>query len=359
MDAELIHLSPGDRAIGSRVIGAGAPCFLIAEVGLNHNGDMALAKRSVAAAKECGADAVKFQNYRTEDFVGDRALTYEYVSQGRTVRETQYAMFKRCELTRPQLAELEAYCRGLGIVFFSTPTGLDSLRDLVAVGAPLLKNGSDYLGNLPLIAAMAKTGLPTILSTGMATLADIDDAVRAFRTAGGRDLILLHCVSAYPAPLDSVNLRKLPALAAAFGCPVGFSDHTEGTTAALGAVALGACAIEKHFTLDRNLPGPDHRFSSDPAEFSALVKAVRDVEKAMGVAAIGPADAESQNRRDFRLSCAAAAGLPAGHTLAEPDIVFLRPGTGLPPKSRDWLVGQKLARPVASGQIFGPDDFRA
>jgi sialic acid synthase SpsE len=204
---------------------------------------------------------------------------------------------------------------------------------------------------------MARTGIPTILSTGMATLSEIDDAVRTFRRAGGKDLILLQCTSSYPTPEEEVHLHKIPALAAVFDCPVGLSDHTWGIVAAIGAVTLGACFIEKHFTLDKKLRGPDHRFSADPKELKELVSAVRTLEKNLGSSAVGPTESEKSGRRDFRLSCVAAGNFPAGHALWKPDILFCRPGTGLPPKAYVWLLGRKLARDVEKGHIFVPEDF--
>lgn len=345
-------------AVGkTRKIGAGQPCFLVAEIGINHNGDMALAHREIDAAADTGADAVKFQNYHTEAFISDRSLTYEYVSQGRTVVESQFDMFKRCELRREALRDLRQHCDERGVVFFSTPMDETGVADLVREGVELLKNGSDCLGHLPLIRCMARTGLPTAISTGMATREDIDDAVAAFRGAGGSDLILLHCTSAYPTPAADVNLRKIPALAQAYDCLVGFSDHTDGIAAAVGAVTLGACFIEKHFTLDKNLPGPDHRFSADPTEFRALVDAVRFVESGLGSADLKPARTEQVARREFRLSCVAARDLPAGHILTVDDISFHRPATGLPPKMASELVGSKLARHVRAGALFETDDL--
>jgi N-acetylneuraminate synthase/N,N'-diacetyllegionaminate synthase len=343
--------------VGDRTVGPGHPCFLAAEVGINHNGDLNLAHRLIDDAADGGADAVKFQNYRTEDFLSDRALTYEYVSQGRTVVEPQFDMFKRYELPPGALRELREHCDRRGVVFFSTPTGEDGVEELVRVGAALLKNGSDYLVHLPLVRAMARTGLPTVLSTGMATLAEADDAVRAFREAGGRDLILLHCTSAYPTPPEDVHLRKIPTLAAAFGCPVGLSDHTEGSVAAVGAVALGACMVEKHFTLDKGLPGPDHRFSVDPAGFRALAGEVRALEKALGQGAPGPTPSEAAGREGFRLSCVARRDLPAGHRLTEADITYRRPGTGLPPAAAGWVVGRRLQQGARRGQLLRPADF--
>jgi N-acetylneuraminate synthase/N,N'-diacetyllegionaminate synthase len=332
------------------------PCFVVAEIGLNHNGDMALARRMIEAAAECGADSVKFQNYRTEDFLSDRSLTYSYVSQGHQVTEPQYDMFKRCELTREQLRDLKGHADRCGVAFHSTPTSEEGIRDLVDIGAPFLKNGSDYLLNLPLIRAMARTGLPTVISTGMATLSEIDTAVRAFRDAGGTALTLLHCTSTYPTPPEEVNLRRIPALAAVFGCPVGFSDHTAGTVAAIGAVALGATWIEKHFTVDRSLPGPDQRFSSDPGEFAALVKAVREITVCLGTSVVHPTSSEAEGRVSFRLSCVAARALPAGHVLAADDIAFRRPGTGFPPLAADWLIGHKLRASLNAGHVLSPED---
>ena len=342
----------------SRKIGAGQPCFLAAEIGINHNGDMALAHREIDAAAASGADGVKFQNYHTEGFLSDRSLTYEYISQGKTVVESQFDMFKRCELRPEALRELREHCDDCGVVFFSTPMDEDGVAELVRERVTLLKNGSDCLGHLPLIRSMARTGLPTVISTGMSTREDIDDAVQAFREAGGRDLILLHCTSAYPTPAADVNLRKIPALAEAYDCLVGFSDHTDGIVAAVGAVTLGACFIEKHFTLDKNLPGPDHRFSADPAEFRALVDAVRFVECSLGSAELEPAAAEEIGRREYRLSCVAARDLRAGQTLAIEDIAFHRPGNGLPPKMVNELVGRVTGKPIKCGSLLASEDLR-
>jgi N-acetylneuraminate synthase/N,N'-diacetyllegionaminate synthase len=337
---------------GGRRIGPGEPCFVAVEVGLNHNGDVHLAHRLIDAAADAGADAVKFQNFRTEDFISDRSVTYEYVSGGRSIREAQYDMFKRYELSGQSWEELRGHCESRSVVFFATPTGDDSLAELVRLRTPLLKNGSDYLVHLPLIRKMAETGIPTVLSTGMATLDEIDDAVDAFRRTGGRDLVLLHCTSTYPTPPADVHLRKIPALAARYGCPVGLSDHTFGVVAALGAVTLGACFLEKHFTLNKALPGPDHRFSADPAELRELVDGVRTLERNLGTAEVGPTASEQEARRDFRLSCVAARDLSRGHEIALDDIAFSRPGTGLPPKRAADLVGLRITVPLAAGKVF-------
>lgn len=343
--------------VNKRAVGEGQPCFIAAEVGINHNGDLKLAHRSIDAAADAGADGVKFQNYRTEDFVADRTLTYKYKSQGMAVTESQFEMFKRCELAPEALDELRDHCEQRGVVFFSTPTSVNGVNELVRLGVTLLKNGSDYLVHLPLIRAMAQTGLPTVLSTGMSTRVEIEDAVNAFREAGGKDLILLHCTSSYPTRNEDVHLRRIPALAAAFGFPVGFSDHSQGNVAAIGAIALGACFIEKHFTLDRNLPGPDHRFSADLAEFRSLVEAARTVEQSMGSAEFQPAASEELGRRDFRLSCVAARELPEGHRLTAGDIAYRRPGSGFLPKEANKLLNCVLSRKIRAGHVFAPEDF--
>lgn len=344
--------------VGTREIGPGAPAFLVAEIGINHNGDLDRARRMIDAAAEAGADSVKFQNYRTEDFISDRSLTLEYVSQGRPVVEPQYDLFKRCELPRTALRALKTYCDERGVLFHSTPTSEDGIGDLLEVGAPVLKNGSDYLTHVALIQAMGRTGLPTVLSTGMASPDEIDAACSTFRETGNDQLILLHCTSTYPTPPAETNLRRIPALATTYRCLVGFSDHTEGIDAAIGAVALGACWIEKHFTLDKTLPGPDHRFSADPAEFAALVAAVRRMEQSLGDPTFGPTPSEVRGRLAYRVSCAAARALPAGHVLTDADLAFRRPGTGVPPAQAHLLVGRALKHVVQAGSAITLGDVK-
>lgn len=345
--------------IGSRLIGRNQPCFIVAEIGLNHNGDLELAKRSIDSAVEAGADSVKFQNYKTEDFIIDGSLIHTYENNGIKIVESQYEMFKRCELDCEMLTELKAYCDKRNIDFHSTPTGIDGLADLLAMGVGVLKNGSDYLGHLPLINAMGKSGLPSVLSTGMATRREIEVAVDSFRSTGNDALILLHCVSLYPAAPENVNLRRMISLASEFECLVGFSDHTSGNEAVVGAVALGACWIEKHFTLDKTLPGPDHRFSADPAELKDLVRAVRIIEKQIGSDEIDFSPAENDARQQFRLSCVASRDLLSGQVLQEEDIVFRRPGNGVPPRMAPKLYGCKLKCNVSAGSVLLEDNLRS
>lgn len=343
--------------IGDREIGEGLPAYIVAEIGINHNGDMQLATAAVDAAKAAGADAVKFQNYVTEEFLSDRTLTWRYVRDGKEFVEPQFDMFKRCELTDANLELLARHCAERGIDMHSTPTSEAGISTLRKLKVGVLKNGSDYLGNLDLVRAMGRTGLPTVLSTGMATLSDIEAAVEAFRSTGNDKLVLLHCTSSYPTPATHVNLRRLPTLQAAFACPVGFSDHTEGVTAAALSIAFGACWIEKHFTLDRTLPGPDHAMSSDPAEFAALVAAVRGAEAMLGSSAIFPAEVDPEARQWLRLSCVAGRDMQAGEIVHRADMVFRRPGNGFTPAEADLVAGLRLRKPVKRGQKLVKSHF--
>jgi len=334
-----------------------SPCYIIAEIGLNHNGNLGLAVESIEAAAACGVDAVKFQNFRTEDFLVDRTLLHTYRRQGHSVTESLYDICKRVEFRREWFGTLVPLCREKGVDFLSTPTSEEGVNDLVAVGCPLLKNGSDYLSHIPLIRYMARTGLPLLLSTGMADLEDVQGAVEAFTSAGNDHLILLHCVSNYPTRGADVNLRRMVALREKFGLPVGFSDHTEGWVAAVQAVTLGAVVVEKHFTLSRDLDGPDHWFSSDPRELAALVREVREARERMGSGRIAPAKSELDVRDAYRLGLVAARDLPAGHVLQAQDMAFRKPCTGLSPREMDEAVSRRIIRPLRAGESVQRDNL--
>lgn len=332
--------------------------LVVAEVGLNHDGDAKQAHRLVDLVADAGAGGIKFQNYRSSDFLSDDSLMFTYRVGDREIEESQLAMFRRCEISASLLAELAAHSRERRLRFLSTPTSTDTLAELVAVQPDGVKNGSDYLGHLPLVAAMARTGLPVVLSTGMADVAEIDEAVRTHRAAGSGELILLVCTSTYPTPPEDVHLRRIGSLAAAFGCPVGFSDHTDGVAAATAAVALGAVMVEKHVTYDRNAVGPDHRFSSDPDELAALCAAVSVAHRALGEPTLGSGGLDDEGRRSFRLSCVAARDLVAGTILLEADVAFRRPGTGMAPRDAPLLVGRELRRPLGAGELIDLGDVR-
>lgn len=339
-------------------IGGDAPPFLIAEIGINHNGDPVLSDEMIAAAAEAGAHCVKFQNYLTEDFVADRNQQYSYLSAGQEVTESMFEMFKRYEVDREFLAHAKATCDKYGVIFTSTPTNKNGIRDLTDLGAPILKNGSDYLTNLEVVRQLGESGLPTIISCGMSTLADIDEAARTFHDTGNKDLILLHCTSCYPTPAKEANLRKITSLMQAFDVPVGLSDHTEGALAATLSTMLGANVIEKHFTTDRNLPGPDQRFSSDPEEFAQLARDIQAASLLLGSGKIGPTIGEATSRAEFRLSCVAIRDLPAGHLLQEEDLTFKRPGTGIPPNAAQYFIGRTTSRSISMNKLISQDDFR-
>ncbi len=272
---------------------------IIAEVGLNFNGDISLARATINAAKECGCDAVKFQNFKVDSFIHQRSEFWTYINNGEKITERQEDMFRRHELKFDDLVVLKNHCDDIGIEFISTPMCKNGVDELVKLGVTTLKNGSDCLQDLDLIEYMGDTGLETIISTGMAHLSDIDKAVRTFRASGNDNLIILHCTSSYPAPDDSINIRRINTLREVFGCLVGYSDHSEGITAAVLAVSQGAVLLEKHFTLDKTFPGPDHIFSSDPEEMTELVKAVRQAQRQMGNPQLGMTDIEKRNRQSW------------------------------------------------------------
>ncbi len=284
-----------------RVAAMTARCLIVAETSLNHNGSVETAHQMIDAIAEAGADAAKFQCYRTSDFVTDPALTY----QGRS----QVEMFDAYQLPDEAWPELQAHCREAGLMFFATPTSEERLELLVGLGVPMLKNGSDYLGHLPLIRAMARTGIPTVLSTGMATEEEIRAATDAFEETvlelksdfkdDDSELTLMHCTSTYPTQPSDVNLCRMVALKE-WCWPVGLSDHTVGTIAAGGAVALGASMVEKHFTLDRDAAGPDHHFSADPDDLALVVDVIRTTEEMLGSPELEPTESEQESRR-FRV----------------------------------------------------------
>lgn len=341
-------------SIGSRVVGDGHPCFVIAEVGVNHNGDSAIAHKMVDAIADAGADCVKFQTFTAQEFCNSADETYEYVSQGKVVRESMLEMFQRLELKREEFAKLFEHARRRGMIALSTPTDRAAADLLEGLGAEAYKIGSDDLVYPQLIDYVARKGRPMILSTGMAEPDDVERGVRTVEAAGG-SLAVLHCVSLYPTPVEQVNLRRITALRAQYDTvPVGFSDHSFGVTAALGAVALGACIVEKHFTLDRDMPGPDHRFSADPAELTRLVAEIRGLEAMLGSPRPRLSAAEQEMAALAHRSIVAATDLPAGTVLAEGHFAFRRPGTGLAPHHAPSLLGRRLRRDVAAGALLSP-----
>ena len=342
-------------AIEGRLVGVGQPSFIIAEIGVNHNGDMDLAHRMVDAIADAGADCAKFQTFKAEQFCNSRDEIYEYVSQGMVVRESMFEMFERLELRHDDHDALFRHARERGLVPMSTPADPIAVELLERLGAGAYKIGSDDLTYPDFIDFVARKGKPLILSTGMADEEDVMRAVATVDATGNRQLIILHCVSEYPAPDVVVNLRKIDSLRRLTGRPIGFSDHSWGITAAIGATALGSCVIEKHFTMDRDMPGPDHRFSCDPAELTALVREVRRLEAQLGQGAIVPSAEERNMRKLARRSIVAARAIPAGTVLADEHLAFRRPGTGLMPYQADMVLGRRVVRRIEAGEQIAPD----
>jgi N-acetylneuraminate synthase len=356
------------------------PTYIIAEAGVNHNGSLEMAKRLIDAAAAAGADAVKFQTFQADKVASRRAPKANYQKKAAGEMETQFEMLKRLELDEQAHRLLIAHCRKRKIQFLSTPFDLQSIGLLARVfDLPCLKIASGEITNGPYLLKIAQTGKPVILSTGMSTLGEIEEAlgVLAFGYAGGegkpsrkgfrmafasdqgqaalREKVrLLHCTTEYPAPFEEVNLNALATLRGAFGLPVGLSDHTAGIAVAIAAVALGAAIIEKHFTLDRCLPGPDHAASLEPPALREMVLAIRQVEAAMGSSGKRPVRSELGNREAVRKSLVAASPLPQGELFSAENLAAKRPGTGISPLCYWDLLGRRADRDYEADEMIGP-----
>ena len=335
-----------------------ARALLIAEAGVNHNGDLEIAKRLIAASADAGADAVKFQTFRADEIASPQAAAAAY--QVRHLHSTgsppsQRDFLRRLELDRGAHFALAECAREKRILFLSSPFDAESADLLEEVGVPLFKLGSGELTNIPLLRHVAGKRKPVILSTGMATLEEVGMAVAVMRAAGNDEIVLLHCVTQYPAPAAEINLRAMAAMAAAFRLPVGYSDHSEGNEIAFAAAAFGACCIEKHFTLSREMEGPDHAASAEPRELQALVEGIRRIESALGDGIKRPAPCELANRGLVRRSIFAAAEIPAGTFLTPDFLACRRPGTGIPSERHDDLVGRRTVRRFAAGEMLDWD----
>lgn len=334
--------------IGAKRIGDGHPAFIIAEAGVNHNGSMALARRLIDAAAAAGADAVKFQSFKTELLIRRDAPKANYQDRNIGVRKSQFAMLKELELDSGQTRELKAYCDRKQILFLSTPYDFESLQLLTDLGVAAYKIASMDIVHHRLLEKTAATGKPVILSTGMAAESEIEQAASIFR---GKDLILLQCNTNYPSPAEDQNLRALAALKTHVPI-VGFSDHTQGLEASIVAVALGAKVIERHLTLDRKMKGPDHDASLDPKAFSAYVRSLKLAEAALGAASKRPCGGELENMAGMRRSICAKTDIPAQTVLTEDSLAYKRPGDGLAPTLTNIkrLVGRTVKRAIAADE---------
>jgi N,N'-diacetyllegionaminate synthase len=319
--------------------------LIIAEAGVNHNGELANALRLVEVAAEAGADYVKFQTFRAEQLVSRAARKADYQVSNTGNADPQLDMLRRLELSEADHEAIIAHCEKTGIKFLSTAFDLDSITLLDRLGIPFFKVPSGELTNTPYLRRIGGLGKDVILSTGMATLADIERAIGTLEAAGTprHRLTVLHCNTEYPTPMPDVNLRAMRTIREAFGVRVGYSDHTLGTEIPVAAVALGATVIEKHFTLDKTWPGPDHPASLEPAELKAMVAAIRNIEVALGDGIKRPSASEQKNMAIARKSIHLATKLQAGHLLRAEDLVLKRPGDGIQPELFDTLVGRRLA----------------
>lgn len=343
--------------IAGRRIGRDQPVFFIAEAGVNHNGDLDLARQLIDVAAHAEADAVKFQTFSAERLVSRVAPKADYQLHHTDRAETQFKMLQRLELSEQAHGELLDYCKKRNVLFLSTPFDEQSADFLEKLGISAYKISSGDITNHPFLSHIARKQKPIILSTGMATLDEVAASVRSIQETGNEDLILLHCVTDYPAEPKDANLRTIRTLTDTFHVPSGWSDHTSGIDIALAAVALGSCVIEKHFTLDRTLPGPDHQASLEPDELHSLIKGVRRVESALGNGVKQPVLAEVPNMPISRKSLHWHRALAVGTTVTREDIIALRPGTGISPTRFASVIGRRLARAVRAGELVSDGDL--
>lgn len=317
--------------------------LIIAEAGVNHNGDLKTAKQMVLVAKECGADIVKFQTAKLDALVSKQAQMAEYQKRNIGEAESQKEMLRKLLLTYENFVELADYCKKIGIQFLSTPFDIESVHFLDDM-QDIWKIPSGEITNYPYLVEIGKTKKKVILSTGMCDLQEIHDAVNTLKGAGCKNITLLHCTTEYPAPEDEVNLNAMNVLKREFNCPVGYSDHTQGIEISLAAVAMGAKVIEKHFTLDRNMPGPDHKASLEPQELKAMVRGIRKIERAKGSEIKEPAVSEVKNRTVARKSIVAAQNILAGEEFTQYNLTTKRPGNGISPMRWNEIMGQRAIR---------------
>ena len=333
-------------SIGGTPIGDGCACYVIAEIGSNHNQDYDLARKLIDAAVEAGVDAVKFQTFRASEHYSTKAPGFSYLDGVNT-----HDLIRSLELNRSWQSGLQQHAVDQGVAFFSSPCDSDAIAGLAALDVPAYKVASFDLTDTRLVAEMAAVGKPLILSTGMATWMDIQVALDAARGAGNEQLLLLQCTSLYPAPAHLSNLRAMASMRAAFGTLVGYSDHTMGDNIPLAAAAMGACMIEKHFTLDRTLPGPDHPFAMEPHELRALMSKLRDIEAAMGDGLKnGPRVEEREMAEKGRRSLHARVRIAAGQKITAADLVTKRPGLGISPSLMDHVVGRVAKEAIDADQ---------
>ena len=326
--------------------------FIIAEAGVNHNGCLKLARKLIEVAARAGVDAVKFQTFKAEHIAIPEAEKADYQKECTAIKESQWQMLKRLELSPDDHKHLKSFCEEKGLIFLSSPFDEESADYLEKLDVPCFKVPSGEITNLPFLAHLARKGRPLIVSTGMATIGEIEQALEIMRETGNEHICLLHCTSSYPAPATDCNLRAINTLRQAFQLPVGYSDHTEGIAITLAAVALGASVIEKHFTLDKQMPGPDHRASLEPEELSQLVKNIRLIEKALGTGRKWPTREERKIALTVRKSIVTTRDVSAGEIITSAHVALKRPGTGLPPSLLPHVIGRRARLPIPKDTLI-------
>lgn len=342
--------------LGDKLIGEDEPCFIIAEAGVNHNGDIDTAKKMIAAAKEAGADAVKFQTFTAEKLATKEVGKADYQKKNmQNDSGSQFDMLKKLELGREYHTVLQNYCNEKGILFLSTPFDMESIDFLDSINVPAFKISSGDLNNHPFLEHLASKNKPILLSTGMSTMNEIRDAVNLIKEKGNDQIVLLHCVTAYPTPIEEANVRAMLELKKLGVDIVGFSDHTAGIYASVAASALGASVIEKHFTLDRNMDGPDHAASLEPGDLKELVSAIRSVEASLGTGEKIPMPSEKSNITVARKRIVAKRNIASGKPIEMEDLDFKRSTEGLSPDKTRMIIGKKAAKDIAEDEGITPD----
>lgn len=325
--------------------------YIIAEAGVNHNGSFDLACRLVDAAKEAGVDCIKFQTFKSENLVSRTAQKAEY-QKATTGDSSQQNMLKKLELSFADFSRLKEYCERKEICFLSTPFDFDSIDFLNSIEMPFWKVPSGEVTNLPYLLALAKTGKPVVMSTGMCTLQEIREAIDVLKANGTKEIKLLHCNTEYPTPFEDVNLKAMQTMHSEFQLEVGYSDHTKGIEVPIAAVALGATIIEKHFTLDRNMEGPDHKASLEPQELAEMVRSIRNIEKTLGNGEKTPSPSEQKNIAVARKSIVAKTKINFGEIYTEKNITVKRPGTGISPMKWFEVLGEKAIRDFDEDELI-------
>jgi len=344
--------------IGNKFVGEGQPVFIIAEAGVNHNGSLKTALKLVDAAAAAGADAVKFQTFKAAEVVTSAGKMAAYQKKNMGKSQSQVAMLKKLELPENFYRPLIKRCREKKIIFLSTPHGgFNSVDLLKRLKVPALKFGSGDLTNLPVLEYAAKFKKPMILGTGMATLAEVGEAIKAIKQAGNDKIIILHCTTNYPCPPNKVNLRAMLTMKKKLPVLVGYSDHTSGISVSIMAAALGACLIEKHFTLDKNMAGPDHKASLEPAELKAMVRAVRQVEIILGFSVKKPTESERKIAKIARKSLVSLAAINKGDKFTAKNIGVKRPGTGVAPKYYYKVIGRIAKKNIVADELINKSHY--